>query len=585
MDPLFLLVDLFCGAGGTTTGFESAKLNGRKIAKTIACVNHDEKAIESHRKNHKGVHHFTEDIRFLDMDRLMKTVSKQQAKYPNALLILWASLECTNFSKAKGGQSRDADSRTLADCLDRYIGAMNPDYIMIENVVEFMSWGPLDEKGKPISKRNGEDWLRWRQRINSLGYRDEWRELNSANFGAYTSRNRLFGCFAKPGHPIVWPECTHAKNPMRMAQGNLFGKTLKKWKPVKHVLELDQEGPSIFIPGRIRSEATFSRILGGLKKYANNPFISTYYGGNLQDKTYDLNRPSRTLTAQRDQMLVQGQFISKYYSGRDHAQNLNAPGPTITTKDHSALVSAKFIMKYHGNGDNCRSTDIPGPTLDTGDRCALVSANWMDMQYTNGTKHSSISSPAGSITTVPKHNVVSAFIITGHFNNGPRSIEDPAPTQVACRKHMSLAQAFIVNPQFSSDGNSIDAPCPTIIAVQGKRPLMLATATFDKYKAPDFIEITDDSFIVSVYETDSPVMIEIKRFMAENLIADIRMRMLFVRELLKIQGFPHQYKLTGNQSDQKKFIGNSVAPIIPKKWAETFAALLTMSKYSNKKVA
>ena len=192
ISPQFLIIDLFCGAGGTTTGFVASG-----IAKVIACVNHDPIQIKSHWENHKEVVHFEEDIRSLDLTDLIALVKKWRAIYPNAKLILWASLECTNFSKAKGGQPRNADSRTLAEHLDRYVLALKPDYIQIENVVEFMSWGPLDEKGKPVSRKSGRDWLKWCNQIDSFGYRNEWKELNSADFGAYTSRNRLFGCFAK----------------------------------------------------------------------------------------------------------------------------------------------------------------------------------------------------------------------------------------------------------------------------------------------------------------------------------------------------------------------------------------------------
>jgi DNA (cytosine-5)-methyltransferase 1 len=150
-DPLFIVIDLFCGAGGTTTGFDQAVLPDRilspysvgpnfvedgfsKIAKVIACVNHDHKAIQSHWQNHREVKHFEEDIRTLDLTELVKLTEYYRKKYPNALVILWASLECTNFSKAKGGLPRDADSRTLAEHLDRYIIALQPDYIQIENI-------------------------------------------------------------------------------------------------------------------------------------------------------------------------------------------------------------------------------------------------------------------------------------------------------------------------------------------------------------------------------------------------------------------------------------------------------------------
>lgn len=150
-----LYIDLFCGAGGTSTGVENARYEGRQCAKVIGCVNHDANAIASHAANHPDALHFTEDIRMLELSPLTAHIAEMRRQYPDAFVVLWASLECTNFSKAKGGQPRDSDSRTLAEHLFRYIEAINPDYIQIENVEEFMSWGDLDENGKPISKDAG----------------------------------------------------------------------------------------------------------------------------------------------------------------------------------------------------------------------------------------------------------------------------------------------------------------------------------------------------------------------------------------------------------------------------------------------
>ena len=147
-----LYIDLFCGAGGTSTGVESAIYKKEKCAKVIACVNHDSNAIASHAANHPDALHFTEDIRTLELSPLVSHIEKMKAIYPDSLVVLWASLECTNFSKAKGGKPRDADSRTLSEHLFRYIEAISPDYIQIENVEEFMCWGDLDENGKPVSK-------------------------------------------------------------------------------------------------------------------------------------------------------------------------------------------------------------------------------------------------------------------------------------------------------------------------------------------------------------------------------------------------------------------------------------------------
>lgn len=231
-----LYIDLFCGAGGTSTGVESARIDGEQCAKVIACVNHDANAIASHAANHPEALHFTEDIRTLELSPLVEHLKKSKVQYPSASVVLWASLECTNFSKAKGGQPRDADSRTLAEHLFRYIEAIDPDYIQIENVEEFMSWGPMDENGKPLSMQKGKDYTKWVCSVKSYGYNFDHRILNAADFGAYTSRKRFFGVFGKKGLPIVFPEPTHCKE----GKQDMFGSILK-WKPVKDVLDLEDE--------------------------------------------------------------------------------------------------------------------------------------------------------------------------------------------------------------------------------------------------------------------------------------------------------------------------------------------------------
>lgn len=317
--PLFLVIDLFCGAGGTSEGFEQATVSVRQVAKVVACVNHDQYAIKSHALNFPDAKHFTEDIRTLDLSELLATLNYWKSVYPDALVILWASLECTNFSRAKGGLPRNVDSRTLAENLymrynpvlneyerkNSYIQVLKPDYIMIENVVEFMAWGPCDEKGKPLSQKSGTDWLRWRQDICSYGYRDRWEEMNAANFGAHTSRNRLFGLFAGPDLPMCFPNATHAKEP----QIGLFG-NLQKWRPVKEVLNLADQGQSIFNRAKPLSENTLKRIYAGLNKHIT--------GG-------------------------ESGFLSLYYSGGGTHASVYTPCPVIPTKDRIALVTAEFI--------------------------------------------------------------------------------------------------------------------------------------------------------------------------------------------------------------------------------------------------
>ena len=559
-NPTFLIVDLFCGAGGTTTGFEMT--NG--VAKVIACINHDPMAIESHWKNHPDVVHFEEDIRTLKLHPLRDVVTMYRRQYPDALLVLWASLECTNFSKAKGGLPRDADSRTLADHLDRYINALQPDYVQIENVVEFMSWGPLDANGKPLSKKNGEEFMRWRKRLCSYGYRDEWRELNSADFGAYTSRNRLFGAFARPHLPIAWPAPTHAK---KVNTGGMFGQ-LQPWKPVKHVLDFEDEGESIFGRKKPLVEKTLERIYAGLIKYVaggEKAFMLKYNSMSQQGKYVppSIEDPSPVISTQGRIGLVQAAFIQKHFSGRPKGKVISVDGPAgvITTTANQSLVQTKFMQSYYGNGFTS-SMDQPCPTLTTKDRQAVVSPQYfIDKNYSGAHNHQSVEQPSGTITTNDKHALVTAdqLVMNTNHDRVGQSIEQPLGVITANRKWN-----YLMNPQYFSNGSTIDAPCFTLIAKMDKRP-------------PYLVSTESGQIAIEVFDTDSPMTIKIKEFMALYGIMDIKMRMLKVPELLKIQGFPDNYQLAGTQADQKKFIGNSVVPIVPKVWAEAMHEKILMA--------
>lgn len=307
-----LYIDLFCGAGGTSTGVESATINGQKCAHVIACVNHDPHAIASHLANHPEAKHYTEDIRTLDLSTLIEHTAKKRSENPGSLLVLWASLECTNFSRAKGGQPRDADSRTLAEHLFRYIDALNPEYIQIENVREFMMWGDLDENGRPISKDAGRLYLQWVNNVCKRGYDFQYRILNSADYGAYTSRERFFGIFARKGLPIVFPEPTHSKT----AGNDLFG-GVDSWKPVREVLDLEDCGNSIFREKPL-SEKTLQRIYAGLVKFVaggKEAFLVRYNSARPQDTIRTLDKPCGVLTTANRFALTKVQFLSKQFSG------------------------------------------------------------------------------------------------------------------------------------------------------------------------------------------------------------------------------------------------------------------------------
>lgn len=545
------LIDLFCGAGGTTTGVERAKIFGKKVAKVIACVNHDAMAIKSHRSNHKGVLHFTEDIRTLDLKRLIRLANQYREK--GYTIAIWASLECTNFSNAKGGQPRDADSRTLAEHLFRYIYDLNPSYIFIENVREFMSWGALDNNGKPLSRDKGKDYMRWTNEICLSGYSYDWKILDSADYGAHTSRKRYFGIFAKESLPISFPKATHAKNPQAVG---LFEEPLKKWKPVKEVLDLNDEGKSIFNRKKDLSPKTLERIYAGLLKYVaggEKEFIAKYFSGRPKGKVISINGPAGTIKTSDGQSLIKTVFLSKYHGNGDNILSIDDTCSTVTTKDRLAKVHVKHFMDEQYGKSKCASIDNPSGTLVNNPKQVLISAKqFIDKMYSSSGnpegQNSSIESPAGSLTTVNKQNLVTAkpFIMNTHFGNGPSSVEEPHKVITANRKH-----SYLINPSWFGNPGSINEPCCTIVARQDKAPLYFVMT-----------EQSEHDLAIPVFENDCETMIKIKEFMVLYNIIDIKMRMLKVNELLKIQGFPKGYILEGNQSQQKKFIGNSVVPKI-----------------------
>ena len=526
-----LYIDLFCGAGGTSTGVEKARLENEQCAKVIACVNHDANAIASHAANHPDALHFTEDIRKLELSPMVEHLAKCKAQYPDAYIVLWASLECTNFSKAKGGQPRDADSRTLAEHLFRYIEAIEPDYIQIENVEEFMSWGDMDENGKPISMDKGRLYQKWVRNVKKYGFDFDYRILNAADYGAYTTRKRFFGIFAKKGLPITFPEPTHCKN----GRKDMFS-SLERWKPVKEVLDFSDEGETIF-RAKPLAEKTLERIYAGLVKFVaggKDAFLVKY---NSMSRTGKYNAPGvdepcPVVATQNRLGVAQVCFLSKQFSGHPESKNVSVeePAGTITCRDHHAFVSA-----HYGNGFN-RSVNEPSATVTTKDRLSLVTPRFIANEYSGGGQHTSIDNICPAILTNPKQKLITCkpWIMNTSFSNIGSSIEEPAQTITANRKWH-----YLMNPQFNSAGRSVDNPCFTLIARMDKMP--------------PYLVVTETGRVaVEIYDTDSPMTRKIKEFMALYGIVDIKMRMLRIPELKKIMGFPEDYMLIGTWKIQCK---------------------------------
>lgn len=551
-----LYIDLFCGAGGTSSGVEYARVNGEKCAKVVACVNHDRNAILSHQANHPDALHFTEDIRTLELSPMVAHLQRMKTQYPEAYVVLWASLECTNFSRAKGGQRRDADSRTLAEHLFRYIEALQPDYLQIENVEEFMCWGDLDKNGKPVSRHKGTSYVRWVNKVCSYGYCFDWHILNAADFGAYTTRKRYFGQFARKGLPIAFPTQTHAKSVCceSVATTNpptLFPDKMKPWRPVREVLDLTDEGSSIFTKKKPLCEKTLERIYAGLEKFVaggkekSDTWLLKYNSMN-RDGSHNppgIDEPAPVVAVQNRLGLVKAQFLSKQFSGDPMSKNqsIEQPAGTVTTVDHHAFVTA-----YYGNGYNS-SIEDPAPTVTTKDRMAIVNPQFLTEYYGGADHNHTLNVPATTLTTRARHALVSPQFIANEYSGGGQlsSLDQPNPAVLTKPKQQLVSAQYLMNPQFKSPGGSIDKPCFTLIARMDKMPPYLVTTERGE-------------LAIAIDRNDSPMTRKIKQFMAAYGIIDIKMRMLKVIELKRIMGFPEDYILVGTQAEQKKFIGNAV---------------------------
>ena len=552
-DIELFVIDLFCGAGGLSEGVEEARLDGNRCGKVVCCVNHDKNAILSHDANIPDALHFIEDIRTLELSPISTIVERIRQLYPDAMIMLHASLECTNFSKAKGGQPRDADSRTLAEHLFRYIDVIDPDYIQIENVEEFMSWGDMDENGKPISMDKGRLYQKWVRNVKKYGYNFEHRILNAADFGAYTTRKRFFGIFAKKNLPIVFPEPTHCKG----GRQDMFSR-LEKWKPVKDVLDFSDEGTTIFREKPL-AEKTLERIYAGLIKFVaggKDAFLVKYNSMSRTGKynAPGIDEPCPVVATQNRLGVAQVCFLSKQFSGHPESKNVSVeePAGTITCRDHHAFVSA-----HYGNGFN-RSVDEPSATVTTKDRLSLVTPRFIANEYSGGGQHTSIDNICPAILTNPKQKLITCklWIMNTSFSNIGSNIEEPAQTITANRKWH-----YLMNPQFNSAGGSVDNPCFTLIARMDKMP-------------PYLVATESGQVAIEIYDNDSPMTVKIKEFMALYGIVDIKMRMLRIPELKKIMGFPEDYVLIGTQADQKKFIGNAVEVTQARKNTEALCKVL-----------
>lgn len=355
--------DLFCGAGGTSSGLlDACRELGYGIS--LLAVNHWDIAIATHTANLLDARHMNADL---------SDVNPRSVVPGGKLRLLVASPECIHFSNARGGRPMSKQGRASVKYVLRWVTALDVQDVLIENVREFMDWGPLHRSGtqkdRPIQARKGEYFRRFVTKLQQLGYRVEWRILCAADYGDATTRKRLFIRARQGNRPIAWPEPTHAEP----GKTETLFETKSAWRAAREILDLDDRGESIFNRKRPLSPNTIRRIFKGLEKFSGLPFLIPFFGeyDGKAPRTHNIDEPLPTVTSHGAGGVVQPFIVSMY--GTSNAQSVDQPFPTVTAQGNHHYVTQPFVMAVRGGDDGyLRGTSINDPTQDTQNRFGLA---------------------------------------------------------------------------------------------------------------------------------------------------------------------------------------------------------------------
>lgn len=351
----FHVADLFCGAGGTSAGAVEA-IEALGYAPQLTAINHWDVAVATHTVNHPAARHLCASIDDLNPRTLFAE---------NELDLLWASPECTHHSTARGGRPVNDQSRATAHCVTRWAEALRPAVILVENVPEFETWGPIGANGRPLASRKGETFRAWLGMLHSLGYAVDYRRLMAANYGDPTTRERLFVQAVRGRRRIVWPDPTHAK-----PADDLFGLDGRKpWVPAADIIDWSIPGRSIFRRSRPLATTTMKRIREGLEEHGGATIIAMEHGG----RTLPVSRPLPTVTTAKGGAFGVAYILPQQSGGK--LRPVSEPAPTISTAGALSL-----IVEYYGNG-RARPVTEPLPTVTTVDRFALIQQQGGDVLF------------------------------------------------------------------------------------------------------------------------------------------------------------------------------------------------------------
>lgn len=529
-----LIVDNFAGGGGASTGIEEATGFSVDIA-----INHDPKAIAMHKANHPNTKHYCEDVWQVD---------PVQACNGHPVGLAWFSPDCKHFSKAKGGKPKDKNIRGLAWVACRWAGLVRPRVIMLENVEEFKTWGPLNRGHHPIKTKQGKTFNKFVSQLQDLGYEVQFRELVAADYGAPTMRKRFFMIARCDGKPIIWPEPTHAPADSQAVKNGL----LKPYVGAYTQIDFSRPCPSIFDTSeqikekygikavRPLAPKTMERIARGLKKFVlDNPepfIIQCNHGGDR--RPLDTKEPLPTITGKHGYGIVEPYMVQIGQTGftKDRSKNIQEPLSTIVSKNEHCLICPTLIQ-YHSETaqGKVRGQTIKDPimTVDGSNRYGLVTS-FLHKYYDGGYKGAgeSMENPLPTITAWDHNSVVTANLIQMNNHCDGKDIRQPLPTITAGDGHFGEVRAFLIKYYGQGTGQDIQEPLDTVTS---RDRFGLVTIEGEDYQ-----------------------------------IVDIGLRMLEPRELYGCQGFPDDYIIdhdyTGKtypRTEQVKRCGNSVSPMVP----------------------
>lgn len=532
-----LIVDNFAGGGGASTGIEMATGYSVDIA-----INHDPEAIRMHKANHPNTKHYCEDVWQVD---------PVEACNGHPVGLAWFSPDCKHFSKAKGGKPKDKFIRGLAWVACRWAGLVRPRVIMLENVEEFKTWGPLNRRHHPIKAKQGNTFDKFMQQLTDLGYEVQFRELVAADYGAPTMRKRFFLIARCDGKPIVWPEPTHAPADSEEVKAGL----LKPYVGAYTQLDFSLPCPSIFDTSeeikekygiravRPLAPKTMERIARGLKKFVlENPepfIIQCNHGGERRPN--DIREPMPTITGKHGYGIVEPYMVQIGQTGftKDRSKDVRDPLTTIVSKNEHCLIEPK-LAPYMGTnttnhpGGNCKDQIH---TITTGNQQCLISPTLI--QYHSETaqgevRGQTIKEPIMTVDGSNRYGLVTSFLSKFYKTGIGQDVREPLGTVTANAGggHFGEVRAFLIKYYGQGTGQDIKAPLDTVTA--------------------------QDRFgLVTINGTDYQIV-------------DIGLRMLEPRELYGCQGFPDDYIIdhdyTGKtypRSEQVRRCGNAVCPPIP----------------------